>query len=341
MVILFPVYVLLAASIPFSSGTILFLSSPWYSWLRILVLGALALLVCFIVSLRGRMRHPALWFNAATVLFALGLCAVAWDYLPEEHFLRVRFGTGSVSPTLSKEKSRGPRFPWYANNKKISANTFIWKQQFSGKECPLEKKDGEIRVFVMGGSQAWGSGAASTDEMFSELIEKKIRAGGLAVTVYNAGVNGARIHNADTFYHQVVRLYKPDILLLSYGVNDNAALRRFHGKPAQARRIDEFARRLEHIIKTCEEEGTKIILSLAAMSRENLVRPNKVYYEKLEEIADAHGIPVVKAYKFFAQYERDQMVWWDMAHFAPPGHKALANLLAPVVENAALELATN
>jgi lysophospholipase L1-like esterase len=136
------------------------------------------------------------------------------------------------------------------------------------------------------------------------------------------------------FYHQVVRRFKPDVLLLSYGVNDSEALYRFHGKPVLARKIDNFAGKLENIIRTCEEEGTNIVLSLSAISRENPVRPNKEYYARLERIADDHEIPLVKSYEFIAEYEKDQMVWWDMAHFAPPGHNALANLLAPVVEEA-------
>ena len=110
-------------------------------------------------------------------------------------------------------------------------NTFIdrpgWAWEFTANRNGFRapdvgpKKDGEIRIVVIGDSHTWGLGV-SDEERYSSLLERELRAAGRDATVINIGLNSL------TYRHYVQLAewsgqFQPDIIMVtSYLGNDPA-----------------------------------------------------------------------------------------------------------------------
>lgn len=99
---------------------------------------------------------------------------------------------------------------------------------------------------------------------------------GLDVEVCNAGLNGARICNVDVVYHDLLRTFSPDLLILYFGVNDNEELRAARPS-AKAEKIRQFVQHVDRILTSFREEGTDVLISLAPLSLEGPVQLNPDY----------------------------------------------------------------
>ena len=166
-----------------------------------------------------RVKQLAILANLFLVVFIGCVTFLIWDiFLPPEHLLKTHF-----SPTHSKPGELisidWTKTPWYASSKRIGSNIFVWKQQFEGRWIPLDKKPGDIRIFVLGGSQAWGSGAKSTRDTFSGLLNQRCQEEGWPAEVLNASVNGAGVSTVHDVFFGILPHYKPDIVILDIGLN--------------------------------------------------------------------------------------------------------------------------
>jgi lysophospholipase L1-like esterase len=207
----------------------------------------------------------------------------------------------------------------------------MWKQRLGGRPVTTDKPEGTIRIFTLGGSQAWGSGAAGSRETYDALLEKKLRARGLPVEIFNGGINGAGISKVKNFFQNPLARYNPDILIVDIGLNDSAAIKSAKGKERSLRHMRALISQFEEFIDLCEKQGGIVVLVLEPMSRETPLRPNWEFYGRIREIAEKKGAAVIDAGAVMRELETDHFVWWDTAHLAPYGHQTLAGLLEPVV----------
>ena len=329
---LYALAVYFVAALFLGAETLDFLGRDRLAWLDVLLIATALTHLAVILKFRRSLCGAVVLFNAGLVLlFGFGFLLL-WDRLPDEHSLRLKLTDETVAPGEVLTWRRGHEGPWYSNNRRIGSNTFVWKHRFGGEMCSTPKAEGMVRIFVVGGSQAWGSGAASSKETFAELIEKSLRAKGLPVEVFNAGVNGAGLSGVADCYRQLVRCFEPDILVADIGLNDSAALTLVRDATKRAGRVDVLIDTFRALAGLCREDGVDLVLALEAMAGELPLRPNRDLYAALAEIAGEIGAPAVDVAEMVREKEKDHFVWWDTAHYAPYGHELLAGLLAPVVE---------
>lgn len=107
---------------------------------------------------------------------------------------------------------------------------------FRNEEDVLDKEAGEFRVFVLGGSMAYGERASergqyqlisgqktyTSDETISAYLERELaqRMPGRRVKVWNAAVVSYRIHHNYMTYLETIRSLEPDLLVSIDGQNE-------------------------------------------------------------------------------------------------------------------------
>jgi lysophospholipase L1-like esterase len=96
-------------------------------------------------------------------------------------------------------------------------------QQFRYRaDLKKKKQPGEYRIFIIGGSTAWGSWAESNEETIAAHLEKILRSRNLAplIKVVTAGVGGYT--TTDELIWTLVRVsqYSPDVVISYSGFND-------------------------------------------------------------------------------------------------------------------------
>ncbi len=298
------------------------------------LLAAAVLLPAMIILARRRIRAAVALFNIATIMPILAAGLLVWDNLPERHPLRLRFTANAVAPGEIIKGNRGREGPWYTNNRWIGASTYVWRQQFGGENLTIPKPPRVVRVFLVGGSQAWGSGASDSRHTFAELLENLLRNDGLPVEVYNAGVNGAGMTKILEYYRQLIRRFQPDILLADMGLNDSAVLAQKKSQRSRRKHVALLVKFFEQLLRECRRDHTTFVLCLEPMSAELGLRPDPDYYRAMAAATHANGGYVVDPSSEIRRKEHDHLVWWDTAHLAPYGHRLLAHLLEPTVARA-------
>jgi len=93
---------------------------------------------------------------------------------------------------------------------------FRYKEDF-----PIEKPSNEIRIFVTGGSTAWGTGA-SQDDIYSAVAERKLQKKfkDIKIRVISAGVGGYRSTHERVLILNKILNFNPDIVVMYSGWND-------------------------------------------------------------------------------------------------------------------------
>lgn len=98
-------------------------------------------------------------------------------------------------------------------------------------------------------------------EVYSELLEKQLRANNPAARVINAGVRGNNTEDAARRFQKDVLNNKPDLVVLQFGINDSA-IDVWKQPPADKPRVDLkiFRDHLQHFIRTLKTRGVKVVL---------------------------------------------------------------------------------
>ncbi len=81
------------------------------------------------------------------------------------------------------------------------------------------KKEGVIRIGAFGDSLTFGAGIKDPNNRFSNLLEKKLKAAGFNVEVYNMGKSGLDTE-AEIEYYNKVKPFNFDIIVWEYYLND-------------------------------------------------------------------------------------------------------------------------
>jgi lysophospholipase L1-like esterase len=326
----FPAAFYLSAALFLGRGNLFFLGDDRFLSQDILLAAAAIALLFPVVLFRRRLRGAALIYNLSILGALLALALFFWDLLPAENELKLKFNREAVAPgkLVGKKKSRRP---WYSNSRSIGSNNYMWKQRLGGRPAIPDKTEGTIRILALGGSQAWGSGAASSRETYDAILEKKLRKRGLPVEIFNGGVNGAGIGKVKNFFQYPLARYSPDILIVDIGLNDSAAVQIVKGEKRAYRHMNILTSLFEELINLCAKQGVSVVLVLEPMSRETPLRPHSEYYRRIEKIGRERAAAVIDAGPVMRELESDHFVWWDTAHLAPYGHQTLAGLLEPAV----------
>jgi hypothetical protein len=290
-----------------------------------------------LAALRGRRPFGPLSSNVILLVTLFFTTLFIWDILPKDHPLRLKFTDEAIVPSFQEDNMPEQPGPWYNNNWMIGSGTYIWKQRFGAKRIPADKPKGAIRIFVVGGSQAWGSGAASSEQTFSQLLEDALRAKDLPVEIYNAAANGGGIRQILGLYPELLRGFRPDLLIADIGLNESAGLRQQRADEAIRWHTDFQAGLFDQLLSQCETDGVKVVLSLEPMCGETPLRPVDHFYDALENAARKHGGAVLKPAGLMNEKEKDHFVWWDTAHLAPYGQLSMARFLEPEVERTVRE----
>ena len=285
-----------------------------------------------IASMRGQRRFSPLTANAILLITFFFIALFAWDVLPKNHPLRVKFARDAIAPADTEADIHDPLGPWYNSNRKIGAQTYVWKQLFGGKRIAAAKPAGTVRLFVVGGSQAWGSGAASSAATFAELLQNSLRTNGMHVEIYNAAANGGGIKQALDLYTELLRGFKPDALIADIGLNECSGLQMQRTEERLMAHTQLQAGYFDRLLTECDTDGVACAFVLEPMCGETPLRPVDVFYDALENIAQKHAISALKPAKLMSDKEKDHLVWWDTAHLAPFGQQLMTGFLEPDVK---------
>ena len=98
-------------------------------------------------------------------------------------------------------------------------------------------------------------------EVYSELLEKQLKARTPAARVINAGVRGNNTEDAARRFQTDVLDHKPDLVVLQFGINDSA-VDVWKQPPADKPRVDLtlFRNHLQFFIRTLKTRGVKVVL---------------------------------------------------------------------------------
>ena len=99
---------------------------------------------------------------------------------------------------------------------RVRTNNFGFRRD---EDVTREKNEGTRRILVLGDSMTFGFGVAN-DEMFTALVERRVRAGGEEVEVINAGVPGYSSDHYLVYLRQEAFGFHPDLILVMTNGND-------------------------------------------------------------------------------------------------------------------------
>lgn len=106
----------------------------------------------------------------------------------------------------------------------INVNSF----GFRGNEISKEKQEGTYRIFIVGGSTAFGAGATSDENTISGFLQKifdkerNITDNIKHIEVINAGIPGANSVREYYYIKNTLLQFQPDMIVIYDGLNDAA-----------------------------------------------------------------------------------------------------------------------
>ena len=330
---LYPLAFYLIGTLMLETNELVFLDRNRLAWLDLMLAASALSHLNILVIFRHKLKFGALYFNFFLIIALFFFFLFVWDkLLPPSHPLRLKFTQEAIAP--GDFIHPGKSGPWYNSNQQITANTYVWKQRFGGEQISVQKRKNRTRIFIVGGSQAWGSGAASSMETFAELLEGKLRSNGVPVEIFNAGVNGSGIGMSLLISRKLLPQFNPDIIIADIGTNDSGGTRTIKGEKKRKRHIRMLIAEFDRLVRFWQKKDTEVVLVLEPTSGEtsHLFSSYPKFYEKLETVAEKHGVVVLKPQPMLREKERDHFIWWDLAHLAPYGHQLMAAFLEPAIE---------
>lgn len=102
---------------------------------------------------------------------------------------------------------------------------------FRDREFSKSKNSKVTRIAVIGDSFIWGFGTTEAENRFTNILEGLLKENGLEAEVYNFGISGFGTDQEYLLYHNIVSSFSPDLIILSYYVNDSLDNVRSFDKP--------------------------------------------------------------------------------------------------------------
>lgn len=332
----YPMLVLLTASMFLPSGSLHFLSEGRLGWFFLMATAAMVNLFYILIYTKRQIKFPALYANVLSVFVIAAVAGYVYVILPDDNPIKLKFSQNTIAPGDIAHGDQQKHVPWYADNSLIGTNIWAWNQLFGGEKVLTvsgEEKDA-VRIFVIGGSQAWGSGAADSDSTFSQLLEKKLLGKGLPVRVLNAGTNAVGIQTITRSHKQLLPVFEPDIIIIDVGTNDSGGRRMIPGVRNQQNYVHDRLVDFSTFVDFFQQQGVRILLNLEAVCAEGYENfsPDTELYDGLRKIAEEKGVSVVVPSIVTEQLEKEYPLWWDVAHLTPYGQRVMAEFLLSPTE---------
>lgn len=171
----------------------------WVFYLLILFLGAGGLIAVLVYFNRTKKSKPLLT-NIVLVILTLFLTCMALEF-----YFKLFFAEPDSIGTLARENWRER----YANREMLNSYTY------RDKEWTDDMVAGKTKVMIVGDSFVYGDGIENPQDRFSDRLGQKL---GDNYVVFNLGKGGT---NTKHHINAIVNYpYSPDILVLSYVIND-------------------------------------------------------------------------------------------------------------------------
>ena len=103
------------------------------------------------------------------------------------------------------------------NFKTITINS----QGLRGPDFSLQKNDDTFRIFIVGGSTAFGSGVTTDEKTIPGFLQEEFDKSGKNVEVINAGIGGAWSFSEKFLIENYIQNYEPDLVVVYDGANDS------------------------------------------------------------------------------------------------------------------------
>jgi len=92
---------------------------------------------------------------------------------------------------------------------------------FRGKEFSFEKDTNTYRIFMVGGSTTFGSGATSDEKTIPAHLQRKFVEAGYKIEVINAGVGASDSREEAFKIRNLYKKFEPDLFIIYGGWNDS------------------------------------------------------------------------------------------------------------------------
>ena len=231
------------------------------------------------------------------------------------------------------------------------------RMRINTADVPDEAWPKAVKVVALGSSTTALRG--SVKRVYCDRLDTMLRDRGLPVEIVNSGVGGSTTEHSLKRFKSDVLDHDPDLVIIMLGAND-AAIDVWKDPPASTPRVakQRYAENLRHFVKTLKARNVKVILMApppfrwTAKLKQLYGKPpydvNDLwgfsaklaeYCEVVRTVAGEEGVPLVDAFKAFEEYDRvdGQSVddlFVDGMHPNDEGHAIIAELLAPVVQEA-------
>lgn len=157
---------------------------------------------------------------------------------------RAGFPDNSANPVPEYSTTRGYRLSPNEYRHFDGWNTEYTLNELGLRDRPLDakRKPGEYRIFCMGNSCVFGTGGWISDsEPYPQqlAIDLQSRLPDYSVRVLNAGIPGYSSRQGIALYHEVLRPYRPDLVIIAYAWNDHWRDRFTEETQERLRRVSE------------------------------------------------------------------------------------------------------
>jgi lysophospholipase L1-like esterase len=182
------------------------------------------------------------------------------------------------------------------------------------------------------------------EETFSGLLQERLRASGSDATVINTGIGGEDTDQALQRFERTVLARKPHLVTIMYGANDHWI---HNGKTGPKVPPERFAANLRTMIEGVRKAGGRPIL-MTTQPAVGTAYPSGYddaparlddYVKITRAVAKELKVPLVDHHAHWSRQPPATLQKWvtDPWHPNPAGHRAMADLLVPVVRDALKE----
>jgi acyl-CoA thioesterase-1 len=202
-----------------------------------------------------------------------------------------------------------------------------------------------LRIVTLGDSITKGVRQGVADnETFSACLEAALKTRGVAAQVVNVGIGGERTDQALVRLRKDVIEKKPRIVTIMYGTNDSYV---DVGKTRPRLTVEEYRTHLTQLVEELQSAGIRPVLMTEprwGKSAKNGLGENpngllEKYVDVCRALAKERKLPLVDHFADWTKAEDQgtEIAGWttDQCHPNPAGHRRMAELILPVILEAA------
>ena len=225
-------------------------------------------------------------------------------------------------------------------------------------EANSDADDAEFTVVAFGTSTT--ARRSGVQDVYADLLRKELPQKGFSARVVNQGVPGNRTTDAVQRFETDVRAFRPDVVILLFGINDSAVdVWRNATEPRVP--LETYRTNLTKMVQTLQADGASPILvapqpmcwteklkGLYAGPPHHDRSPYDAadplgfnatlvdYVQVVREVAEQEKVPLVDLHKRFMDYHRVEGqdlndLLLDGMHPNDKGHRMIADALLPMV----------